>query len=598
MDQRATRGRGDLRLRGFSSAKGWDRVPRRGSCPLVLARRSSVRLGFGTGHHRAQAGGGGAPGPSVVHGEHGPGQPGDARHQRPRADDGRCARRRALDLCLRPGLGELSLRAGQRVVARGDGADPAGISRCFRLGRTGPADGATGRGGVPSTEGLGWSRALGSGRTYGARPDSGAFQGTVPDRDGPLPQGRQALHVRAAPVLVPAGLDAAGGAALPGDRPPAGRRPHHAVDVSPPARQRGQTGRRPAHRACRLLGPRPRYRSPHLVRRNLPHLWAAATGTHDRRCRVAGTHPPGGSAHGPGSGGGRYDVEFRVVRPGGEVRIVHSQTNVMRDEAGRPRRMFGTVQDITERRRAEEALREAQAELAHVTRVLTLGEMTASIAHEVNQPLAGVTTNGNAGLRWLARDPPNLEEARECLQRIIRDGNRASEVIARMRTFARKATRQKAPLAINDVIAEVLALADSELRRHRVALHTDLAAGLPPVWGDRVQVQQVLLNLVLNGVEAMRGVTDRPRALLVRSQPEEAEAIRIAVQDAGTGIAPQDLERVFTAFYTTKPAGLGMGLAISRSIVEAHGGRLWATPNDGPGATVQFTLPTGGEPVS
>ena len=297
-------------------------------------------------------------------------------------------------------------------------------------------------------------------------------------------------------------------------------------------------------------------------------------------------------------GGARYDVEFRVVRPGGEVRIVHSQSNVMRDEAGRPRRMFGTVQDITERRRAEEALREAQAELAHVTRVLTLGEMTASIAHEVNQPLAGVTTNGNAGLRWLARDPPNLEEARECLQRIIRDGNRASEVIARMRTFARKATPQKAPLAINDVIAEVLALADSELRRHRVALHTDLAAGLPPVWGDRVQVQQVLLNLVLNGVEAMRGVTDRPRALLVRSQPEEAEAIRIAVQDAGTGIAPQDLERVFTAFYTTKPAGLGMGLAISRSIVEAHGGRLWATPNDGPGATVQFTLPTGGEPVS
>ena len=287
-----------------------------------------------------------------------------------------------------------------------------------------------------------------------------------------------------------------------------------------------------------------------------------------------------------------------MVRPGGEVRIVHSQGAVLRDEAGRPRRMFGTVQDITERRRAEEALREAQAELAHVTRVLTLGEMTASIAHEVNQPLAGVTTNGNAGLRWLARDPPNLEEARECLKRIIRDGNRASEVIARMRTFARKATPQKAPLAINDVIAEVLALADSELRRHGVALHTDLAPVLPPVLADRIQLQQVLLNLLLNGMEAMRGVTDRPRALLVRSQPEEADAIRIAVQDAGTGIAPQDLERVFTAFFTTKPAGLGMGLAISRSIVEAHGGRLWATPNDGPGATVQCTLPTGGERVS
>ena len=251
------------------------------------------------------------------------------------------------------------------------------------------------------------------------------------------------------------------------------------------------------------------------------------------------------------------------------------------------------ARDITQRKRAEEELREAQAELAHVTRVLTLGEMTASIAHEVNQPLAGVTTNGNAGLRWLARDPANLEEARECLKRIIRDGNRASEVIARMRTFARKATPQKAPLAINDVIAEVLALADSELRRHGVALHTDLAAALPPVLGDRIQLQQVLLNLLLNGMEAMRTVTDRPRALVVRSQPEETATIRVSVQDVGTGIAPQDLERIFTAFVSTKPEGLGMGLAISRSIIEAHGGRLWATPNVGPGATVQFILPIG-----
>jgi PAS domain S-box-containing protein len=249
--------------------------------------------------------------------------------------------------------------------------------------------------------------------------------------------------------------------------------------------------------------------------------------------------------------------------------------------------------DLTEHVLASEALREAQMELAHVTRMTMMGEITASIAHEVNQPLAAVTTNGNACLRWLAREPPNLEEARECLKRIIRDGNRASEVIARIRTFLRKAEPQKARLAVNDVVGEVIALADSELRRHRVALHTDLAADLPPVLADRIQLQQVLLNLLLNGMEAMRTVLDRPRELIVRSQKEEAETIRVAVQDAGTGIAPQDLERIFTAFFTTKPAGLGMGLAISRSIIETHGGRLWATPNAGPGVTVQFTLPTG-----
>jgi signal transduction histidine kinase len=181
---------------------------------------------------------------------------------------------------------------------------------------------------------------------------------------------------------------------------------------------------------------------------------------------------------------------------------------------------------------------------------------------------------------------------------MIRDGNRASEVIARIRALVRKAEPQKARLAVNDVIAEVIALVQGELRRHGVALHTDLAADLPPVLADRIQLQQVLLNLLLNGVEAMRGVTDRPRALIVRSQPEEAAAIRVGVQDAGTGIDPQDLERIFTAFFTTKPEGLGMGLAISRTLIEAHGGRLWASPNAGPGATVQFTLPVGSKRVS
>jgi signal transduction histidine kinase len=230
---------------------------------------------------------------------------------------------------------------------------------------------------------------------------------------------------------------------------------------------------------------------------------------------------------------------------------------------------------------------------------MTMGELASSIAHEVNQPLAGITTNGNAALRWLARVPPDIEEVRACLQRIIRDGQRAGDVIARMRTFVRKAAPQKVRLALHDVIAEVVALADGELRRHGVALHTDLAADLPPVLADRVQVQQVLLNLVMNGIEAMKEVTDRPRQLLIRSRPEGSSQVLVAVQDSGIGLDEQSLERVFEAFYTTKPEGMGMGLSISRSVIEAHGGRLWTVANSDYGATFQFTLPTegGSQPV-
>jgi PAS domain S-box-containing protein len=290
-------------------------------------------------------------------------------------------------------------------------------------------------------------------------------------------------------------------------------------------------------------------------------------------------------------GGRRYDVEYRVVRPDGEVRVVHSQGDVIRDESGRPRRMFGTVQDITERKRAEEALQQAQAALAHVTRVTTLGELTASIAHEVNQPLAGVVTNAQACLRWLAGDPPDLEEARECLRRIIRDGHRAGDVITRLRALAKKSPPAKAGLDLNDTIRDVLLITNAEARRQQVFVRTDLAAALPPLWGDRVQLQQVLLNLVMNGIEAMREVEERPRELLIRSRLEASRHVLVAVHDRGIGLDEQRLERIFEAFYTTKPDGLGMGLSISRSIIEAHGGRLWATPHDGPGATVQFTLP-------
>jgi two-component system, LuxR family, sensor kinase FixL len=292
---------------------------------------------------------------------------------------------------------------------------------------------------------------------------------------------------------------------------------------------------------------------------------------------------------------GRWEGELIHTGGDGKRIVVASRWALQRDEQGRPVAALELNNDITARKRAEEALHQAQAELAHLTRVMTMGELAASIAHEVNQPLAAVITNGNAGLRWLTRDPPDLDEAREAVRRMIRDGNRASEVIARIRTLMRKAEPQQVRLAIDDVIGEVIVLADSEVRRNRVLLKTDLAADLPTVLADRIQLQQVVLNLMLNGMEAMRAVTDRARELIIRSQKEETDAIRVAVQDAGVGVAPQDLERIFTAFLTTKPEGLGMGLAISRSIIEAHGGRLWATPNVGPGVTVQFTLPTSDE---
>jgi len=252
------------------------------------------------------------------------------------------------------------------------------------------------------------------------------------------------------------------------------------------------------------------------------------------------------------------------------------------------------IGQFTERKRAENALRHAQMELAHVTRVATLGEMTASIAHEINQPLAAVVNNASACLRWLAAPIPNLDEAREAVARIARDGKRASDVITRIRALVRKTGEEKARLDINDIIQEVAALAQGELRNNRVALRMELAADLPPVLGDRVQLQQVILNLVMNGIEAMSGVTDRSRELFIRSRQHEPDKVLVAVQDTGMGIDRENVEKIFNAFYTTKSQGMGLGLAISRSIVENQGGELWVVPNDGPGATFQFTLPTGG----
>ena len=247
-------------------------------------------------------------------------------------------------------------------------------------------------------------------------------------------------------------------------------------------------------------------------------------------------------------------------------------------------------EQLTERKQAEEALRDAQAELAHVTRVMTMGELTASIAHEINQPLAAVVTNANAGLRWLAGPIPNLSEAREALARITRDGKRASDVIGRIRALVKKSSTEKAGLDLNEAIQEVVVLVQSEIQKSEVTLQMELAIDLPQILGNRVQLQQVILNLVMNGIEAMSAVTDRSRDLLIRSCKYESDKVLVAAQDSGIGIDSQNLEKIFDAFYTTKSQGMGMGLAISRSIVESHGGRLWAVPNIGPGATFQFTL--------
>ena len=244
----------------------------------------------------------------------------------------------------------------------------------------------------------------------------------------------------------------------------------------------------------------------------------------------------------------------------------------------------------TAHRRAEEALNRTKEDLSRVARATTMGELTASIAHEVNQPLAAVVTNGSACLRWLAADPPNFDEAREAVQRIIRDGNRAGDVIARIRALLRKGDPVARPVNLNDTIREVVALMQSEAGRRGAALQVDLAVDLPAVMGDRVQLQQVLLNLIINALDAMKTFTDRPRVVLIRSKLPEPESILVAVEDSGVGIDAEQAARLFDAFYTTKPEGMGMGLSISRSIVEAHGGRLWATPNEGPGATFQFTL--------
>jgi C4-dicarboxylate-specific signal transduction histidine kinase len=246
--------------------------------------------------------------------------------------------------------------------------------------------------------------------------------------------------------------------------------------------------------------------------------------------------------------------------------------------------------EINERQRAQEALQKAQAELAHVSRLMTLGELTASISHEVNQPIAAVVTNGQVCLRLLALETPRPDDLRTTVERIVRDAHRASEVIQRIRALAKRSQPQMTSLDLNDVIREATLLVQREVLSHGVSLRTELASALPPVLGDRIQLQQVIINLLINGVEAMAPITDRPRDLLIQSQHEAAE-VHVAVRDSGIGIDSEAAEQLFNAFFTTKPSGMGMGLSISRSIIRAHGGKLWASPNADYGAAFQFSLP-------
>ena len=288
---------------------------------------------------------------------------------------------------------------------------------------------------------------------------------------------------------------------------------------------------------------------------------------------------------------GRWDGELTQTRRDSVQIVVASRWALQRDEDGKPVGILQINSDVTEHKRAAEALSAAQTQLAHMSRVTTVGELAASIAHEVNQPLTAVVANGNACLRWLGGAEPNIAEARDAVRRVVAEGKRAAEVIQRIRSLLKKSPVEITPLDVNDVIREVLALTSREILNKRILLRTHLAAGLPAVSGDRVQLQQVLLNLVMNAFEASADAGEPSRELVVTSEKQGVDQVIVAVRDSGVGISPEHIDRLFNPFFTTKANGLGMGLSISRSIIEAHGGRLWAVPNDGPGSTFKFAVP-------
>ena len=287
------------------------------------------------------------------------------------------------------------------------------------------------------------------------------------------------------------------------------------------------------------------------------------------------------------------EMEYRIVLTDGSTKYLRSLGHPVIGEDGDLDGFIGTVMDVTERKHAEDALHKAQAELAHVTRVMTMGELVASIAHEVNQPLGAIVTNGHACVRLLSLGVPDLDKSREVIGRMIRDGMRASEVIKRIRDLLHKTDVEKAPVNVNETIQEVLALVSSDVLRSKVELQVELEADVPPVLGDRIQLQQVILNLILNARDAMSGEQTNPREMQITSGKNSAGAVAVAVRDTGHGLEAKDVERIFDPFFTTKAGGMGLGLSISRTIIEAHGGRLWATQNEDKGATIQFILPAG-----
>jgi C4-dicarboxylate-specific signal transduction histidine kinase len=275
----------------------------------------------------------------------------------------------------------------------------------------------------------------------------------------------------------------------------------------------------------------------------------------------------------------------------GDYRWLLIRNVPLRDELGNIVNWYGTAIDIEQRKHAEEALREAQSNLARVSRVTTMGELTASLAHEVNQPIAAAVTSANSCLHWLAGDVPNLDKARAAAERIVKDGTRAAEIISRIRLLFQKGAPQQELVDVNEIIGEMIVLLRGEATRYSMSVRTELAADLPPVMGDRVQLQQVMMNLMVNGIDAMKAV-DGMRELTIKSQRAENEQVLVSVSDTGVGLPPGLADQIFNAFFTTKPHGTGMGLRICRSIVESHGGRLWAANNSPRGASFNLTLPS------
>jgi len=286
-----------------------------------------------------------------------------------------------------------------------------------------------------------------------------------------------------------------------------------------------------------------------------------------------------------------YEVEVRILLPDGTVKYIQTIGHPVLNASGELTQFVGSSMDISASKRSEEALRQAQADLAHVTRVTTMGELAASLAHEVNQPIAAASTNASTCLRWLAADTPNIAEARAAAMRIVKDVKLAAEIIGRTRLLFKKGTPQRESIAVNEVIREMIVLLADEAARNSISVRTKLAADLPQIMGDRVQLQQVLMNLMMNSIDAMKDV-DGTRELTIQSQRGENGEVLTSVSDTGVGLPPQQADKLFNAFFTTKTHGTGMGLRISRSIVESHGGRLWAADNSPRGATFQFSLPT------